>query len=64
MNIYLKHAQHGTKVAVMELEAIADEENGWVRYTPDTPSDSEAAAPTNELEVKRRRNRSPVEAAA
>lgn len=48
----------------MELEAIADEENGWVRYTPDTPSDSEAAAPTNELEVKRRRNRSPVEAAA
>ena len=48
----------------MELEAIADEENGWVRYTPDTPSDSEAAAPSNELETKRRRTRTVVEEAA
>lgn len=65
MTIYLKHPQHGTKVATMELEAENDEQNGWVRYTPDTPSISEevetvakvteAAAPVNTLEVKRRR---------
>jgi hypothetical protein len=64
MSIYLRHDIHGTKVATMELEAVADEQNGWVRYTHDTPSALETAAPTNELEVKRRRGRTPVEAAA
>ena len=54
MNIYLKHERHGTKIATMELEAEYDELNGWVRYTHGTPSLSEAAAPVNELEVKRR----------
>ena len=53
MVIYLKHPIHGAKVAVMELEAVADEKNGWVRYTLDTPN--ELAAPVNVLEVKRRR---------
>jgi hypothetical protein len=54
--IYMKHAVHGAKVATMELEAIADEANGWVRYTLDTPSETvEEAAPVNVLEVKRRR---------
>ena len=63
--IYLKHSVHGTKVATMELEAEFDEQNGWVRYTHDTPSISEevetveeateVAAPVNTLEVKRRR---------
>jgi hypothetical protein len=53
MNIYLKHPIHGTKVATMELEAVADEKNGWVRYTHDTPE--EEVAPVNALEVKRRR---------
>jgi hypothetical protein len=56
--IYLKHPDHGTKVASMEQEAEFDEQNGWVRYTDDTPSISEeveAAAPVNTLEVKRRR---------
>jgi len=52
--IYLKHPIHGSKVATMDLEAANDEQNGWVRYTYDTPSLSEAAAPVNELEVKRR----------
>ena len=65
MNIYLKHPTHGTKVALMDLEAEFDEKNGWVRYTPDTPSISvkvetveettEVAAPVNTLDVKRRR---------
>jgi hypothetical protein len=54
MIIYLKHPVHGTKVATMDLEAEADEQNGWIRYNPDTPSEPEAA-PVNVLEVKRRR---------
>lgn len=51
--IYMSHPVHGAKVATMELEAVADEKNGWVRYTLDTPV--EPAAPVNVLEVKRRR---------
>jgi len=50
----MKHDVHGAKVANIEAEAVADEENGWVRYNPDTPSEPEAA-PVNVLEVKRRR---------
>lgn len=63
--IYLEHPIHGKKIAIMEAEAENDEENGWVRYTLDTPSISEEvepaeeiaepAAPANKLEVKRRR---------
>jgi len=64
MLIYLRHPVHGTKVATMDLEAEFDQQNGWQRYNPDTPSEPEAAAPANELEVKRRRGRPPVEAAA
>ena len=55
--IYLKHEIHGKKIAYMEMEAVADEKNGWVRYTLDTPV--EVAPVVNELEVKRRRSRSP-----
>ena len=58
MVIYLKHPVHGRKVATMDLEAEADEKNGWVRYTEDTP-DFELAAPVNVLEVKRRRKVEP-----
>lgn len=64
MTIYLRHAVHGTKVANMDLEAEYDEQNGWERYNPDTPSAPEAAAPVNELEPKRRRSRPPAEVAA
>jgi hypothetical protein len=62
--IYLKHPKYGTKVATMDLEAECDEQNGWVRYTHNTPLISEEiiesevetqAAPVNTLEVKRRR---------
>ena len=53
--IYLKHPQHGTKVAIMEMEAEYDEKNGWVRYNPDTPSDSEEVASENTLRLKRKR---------
>jgi hypothetical protein len=61
--IYLKHEIHGAKVATMELEAEYDEQNGWVRYTLDTPIVEEAAPVANELEVKRRRGRLSLEAA-
>ena len=64
MTIYLRHAVHGTKVANMDLEAEFDEQNGWERYNPDTPSAPEAAAPVNELEPKRRRSRPPTEVVA
>jgi hypothetical protein len=56
--IYMKHEVHGAKVATMELEAIADEANGWVRYTLDTPV--EEVAPINVLEVKRRKKSAEV----
>jgi hypothetical protein len=48
----------------MYLEAEFDEQNGWLRYNPDTSSAPEAEAPANELEVKLRRSRTTVEAAA
>jgi len=52
--IYLRHPDHGTKVATMEMEAIYDEGNGWVRYNPDEPRDDAPVEPTN---VMRRRGR-------
>ena len=64
MTIYLRHAVHGTKIANMDLEAEYDEQNGWERYNPDTPSAPEVAAPVNELEPKRRRSRPPAEVVA
>ena len=32
MIIPMKHPLHGTKIAIAEEEAVADEKNGWVRY--------------------------------
>jgi hypothetical protein len=55
MVIYLSHPVHGTKVAISDVEAIADENNGWSRYNPDTPVE---AAPVPEP-VARRRGRPP-----
>jgi len=54
MVIYLTHPVHGAKVATMDLEAEADERNGWTRYNPDTPSELEEAAPVNALGTKRK----------
>lgn len=59
MVIYLKHPKHGTKVAICDMEAVADEKNGWTRYTLDTPI--EVAPVVNTLEVKRRRGRPALE---
>jgi hypothetical protein len=59
MLIYLKHPRHGVKIANMELEAEQDEQNGWVRYNPDTPSDNKAAPVEQEVsnQLPRRRGR-------
>jgi hypothetical protein len=59
MHIYLKHPVHGAKVATLEVEAVQDEKNGWVRYNLDTPLLIEEAAPVNCLEVKRQRMQAP-----
>jgi hypothetical protein len=48
MQILLTHPKHGSKFAMLESEALADEKNGWVRYTPPAPE------PVNELEIVRR----------
>ena len=60
--IYLKHPDHGTKVATMEAEAEHDEAQGWKRYELDTQPEvvEEAveetiAAPVNTLEKRTRR---------
>ena len=59
--IYMTHPIHGAKVATMDAEAEYDEQNGWTRYNPDTPSVVvEEAAPVNALEVKRRARRTPA----
>jgi len=55
MIIYLTHPLHGAKVATMDLEAEADEKNGWTRYNPDE------VEPVNELGNKRKYTRKAVE---
>jgi hypothetical protein len=56
--IYLKHPDHGEKIATLELEAEYDEKNGWARYTP---GDEPALEPVNELRPRRRRESSNVD---
>ena len=52
MVIYLKHAVHGTKVAISDAEATEDAKHGWTVYTPGTPK---VAAPVEEV-IKRKRS--------
>ena len=52
MQIYLKHPQHGQKVAIADLEAEEDVKNGWEVYNLDAPV--EEAAPVNELKRRRK----------
>jgi hypothetical protein len=59
MVIYLTHFLHGAKVAISDTEAEADEKNGWVRYNPDTPSETEEAV--NTLVAKRKYTRKAAE---
>ena len=59
MVIYLKHPLHGAKVAIAEAEAEQDELNGWQRFNPDTPSDTQAAPVQQEVtnQLPRRRSK-------
>lgn len=59
MHIYLKHPKHGSKVAIAEAEAVADEKNGWERYDPGTVPPP--APPGDENFGRRRRRDAPRE---
>lgn len=51
--IYLSHPVHGRKIAYLENEAENDEQNGWMRYNPDTPVIEVASEP--EVEKPKRK---------
>ena len=56
--IYLRHERHGLKIAIAELEAEYDEQNGWQRYTPgesDEPADEPVPAVNHMLGRRRRK---------
>ena len=55
--IYLEHPVHGNKVATLDIEADFDEQNGWKRYNPDTPSDDEEVALATDVAPVARRGR-------
>ena len=46
--IYLRHPDHGCKVACVEAEAKYDEKNGWTRYN----SEEVEEPPVNALKRK------------
>ena len=52
MVIYLRHPVHGTKVAISDIEAAYDEQNGWEQYDPAAPDQDVTIV--NELAPKRR----------
>jgi hypothetical protein len=55
--IYLKHPEHGVKVACLDLEAEADIENGWERFDPnDDCIRSDSGSVEAPRSVSRRRN--------
>ena len=69
--IYLRHPQHGAKVAISDMEAENDIQNGWEEFDP-TDSELDAAPksdvveddvapapePVNQLQPRRRGRRS------
>ena len=59
--IYLVHPDHGAKVACSDMEADFDEQFGWTRYNPDTPSTVEEVAPDDIAPVARRGRRKKTE---
>ncbi len=61
MVIYMRHPIHGTKVAIAESEAEADEKNGWKRYNVGALLTSNKPV-LNELIKPRGRPRKEVEA--
>ena len=54
--IYLRHPQHGAKVAISEHEAAQDEMYGWERFDTAAPADEDDEA-VNEMVAPKRRPR-------
>lgn len=46
--IYLRHPQHGAKVAVSEMEVENDLQNGWEEFDPTDVVSAPAAAPVED----------------
>ncbi len=44
MIIYLRHPKHGCKVAISDIEARIDVENGWEEFDPSVPDEPESPA--------------------
>lgn len=59
MVIYLQHATHGTKVAVSEDEAKADEALGWKRFAYGLQEVAEAVEVNEAVVPMKRRGRPP-----
>ena len=61
MVIYLKHPEHGAKVAITEEEAEVDIANGWERFDPTAKQTKKvntlAEEPATEAPKPRRRKR-------
>ena len=55
--IYLRHPQHGAKVAISEHEAAQDEMFGWERFDPTAPADEDDEEAVNEMAAPQRRPR-------
>ena len=58
--IYLHHPTHGAKVAISDMEADRDRENGWEDYDPNkvnVESASDDIEPVNELQPRPRSRR-------
>ena len=53
--IHLRHPRHGEKIAIAEMEAEYDEQNGWQRYTPGEPEDEPVVAVNHMLGRRRRK---------
>ena len=70
--IYLRHPSHGAKVAISEMEAENDMQNGWEEFDPNSanePDEEPVASADPELvlaepvnQLPRRRGRRPKEA--
>ena len=57
--IYMRHENHGEKIAYLEAEAENDELNGWERFDPNEQhvSEVEVEYSAEELITKPRRGR-------
>lgn len=56
--IYLRHPKHGAKVAISEVEARGDIDNGWEEFDPTVSNsdddETQYVQPMNQLQPRRR----------